>query len=78
MPGVGLRACPVRGKATERLVVVPLGHDAMVVCDELPLVDSPVSRVWLPDWVLGTSDPAFNNLVSWEYLPHHIPGESFP
>ena len=33
--GVGLRACPVEGEATESLVVVPVGGDRENVCKQL-------------------------------------------
>lgn len=65
-PGVGLRACPVQGQATERLVVIPMLGDHMDVCTELPATNGFISSLWLPDFVFDTSDPAFDHLSSWE------------
>jgi hypothetical protein len=54
-PGVGLYACPVKTKAEESLVQVPLLGDRPNVCSELKPVDSFISRLWLPDFVFDTS-----------------------
>jgi hypothetical protein len=53
-PGVGLRACPVEGQATESLVVVPLNGDRMNVCKQLRDQTSWLSRLAGAGGLLGS------------------------
>lgn len=65
-PGVGLYACPFKANATETLVVVPLGADRADVCSEIKPTNGWLARLTLPDFVLDTSDPAMDELSSYE------------